>query len=149
MLGRLATWLRLMGFDTTYGSHLSARALVRHARDEGRIILTRDRRLRRVSEPPPMLFIISDHFRDQLRQVVDAFQLDPFSRTFTRCARCNVLVLPIDKAAVADRVPPYVLATQERFVHCPRCRRIYWPATHSDHLQAELRALGFAPRPAP
>lgn len=147
MLGRLATWLRLIGCDATYGSHLSGQALVRHARAEGRIILTRDRRLLRVRQCPPLLYVESDHFREQLRQVVAAYQLTPATGLFTRCIRCNVPLIAVAKEQVAAIVPPYVLATQTRFVHCPRCARIYWPATHLDHVRDELHALGFNCRP--
>ena len=141
MLGRLATWLRIIGQDATYGAHLSGQALVRHARAEGRTLLTRDHRFLRQSTGVPLLFIESDHFRAQLRQVIAAFQIDPLAHPFTRCARCNEPVLPAAKAEVADRVPPYVLATQARFVQCPRCKRIYWPATHHEHVAKELAAL--------
>jgi uncharacterized protein with PIN domain len=143
MLGRLATWLRLIGQDTTYGAHLSGRTLVRHGREEGRIILTRDRRLLRVRPQPPLIFIESDHFRDQVRQVVAACQLDPFARVFTRCSRCNQPLQEAAREQVADRVPPYVFATQQRFARCPRCQRIYWAATHLDRLRDELVAMGF------
>jgi uncharacterized protein with PIN domain len=143
MLGRLATWLRLIGQDATYGSHLSGLALLRHARAEGRTILTRDHRLLRHLSGMPHLFIESDHFRDQLRQVVATLGVDPFVHTFTRCARCNAPVVPIPREAVGRRVPPYVFATQQHFVLCPECGRVYWPATHQEHARDELRGLGF------
>ena len=142
MLGRLATWLRIIGQDAIYGGHLSGQALLRQARNEGRTILTRDRHLQRRSVGVPLLFIESDHFREQLQQVITAFQLNPFADAFTRCARCNQPPVAADKAAIADRVPPYVLATQTSFVQCPRCRRIYWPATHHERVLQELAALG-------
>src|SRR5262245_58783702 len=97
MLGRLARWLRLIGQDTSYGPHLSGRTLIRHARDSGRIVLTRDRRLLRVSPAPQLIFIESDHFRDQVRQVVTACRLDPFIQAFTRCSHCNEELLEIAK----------------------------------------------------
>ena len=143
MLGRLASWLRIIGQDATYGPHLSGRTLTRHARSEGRTVLTRDHRLLREAAPPPVMLIESDHFREQLRQVVESFGLDPFARLFTRCIRCNEPVAPVHKADVEHRVPPYVFASQERFVCCPRCRRIYWPATHDARVRAELRAMGW------
>jgi uncharacterized protein with PIN domain len=149
MLGRLATWLRIIGQDATYGAHLSGEALVRHGRAEGRTLLTRDRRLLRHPTGVPLLFIESDHFRTQLLQVITAFQIDPLAHPFTRCARCNEPVLAVAKAEVADRVPPYVLATQSRFVRCPRCKRIYWPATHYEHVARELAALDAKDAPAP
>ena len=144
MLGRLATWLRIIGQDATYGGHLSGQALVRHARTEGRTILSRDGRLQGRHVNVPLLFIESDHFRDQLRQVITAFHIDPVANAFTRCARCNQPLVPVDKAAVARRVPPYVFATQPAFVRCPRCKRIYWPATHHQRVLQEIAALGLS-----
>src|SRR5262249_51263141 len=116
MLGRLATWLRLIGQDATYGAHLSGLALIRHARRERRVVLTRDRQLLRQPPQTGLLFIEADHFRDQLRQVVTAFNLDPFRSIFTRCARCNTVVVPVPASTVQELVPQYVFATQQRFV---------------------------------
>ncbi len=143
MLGRLATWLRLIGQDATWGSHLSGATLVRQARAERRTILTRDRQLARPQRHAgvPLLLIQSNDFRAQLLQVIRTFALDPYAYAFTRCIRCNVPVMPLGKEAVADRVPAYVLATHTEFARCPRCGRIYWPATHHDHVVQELRAL--------
>src|SRR5918992_508826 len=138
MLGKLAKWLRLMGQDVIYGPHLCGYGLIRAARQEGRLILTRDRRLKQ-KQPPDFLFIESDHYREQLRQVVRACKLDPLGRAFTRCAECNAVLQPRPKEAVETQVPPYVFSTQERFSACPKCRRIYWPATHHERMLAELR----------
>jgi uncharacterized protein with PIN domain len=141
MLGHLATWLRLIGRDATYGAHRSGQALLRHARSEHRTVLTRDRRLLRQHGEVPLLFIKSDHFREQLQQVMDTFHLDPLAHIFTRCARCNAPVVPVAKPSVRNAVPPYVFETQEHFVRCPRCQRLYWPATHYERIRNELRAL--------
>ncbi len=143
MLGRLATWLRIIGQDATYGSHLCGTTLVRHARAEARTILTRDRQLARPQRHAgvPLLFIESNDFRAQLLQVIQCFGLDPSAQMFTRCTRCNVPVILVRKESIAERVPPYVLATQAEFVGCPKCGRVYWPATHHDHVVNELRAL--------
>jgi uncharacterized protein with PIN domain len=143
MLGRLATWLRLIGLDTIYDRDLSGQALLRHARSEGRTVLTRDRRLLKRPPPPTVVLITSDHFRDQVRRVVDAFNLDPLACLFSRCTRCNTPLIGIPRADVTDRVPPYVLATQERYAQCPTCHRIYWSATHCEHVRHELASLGF------
>ncbi|MBI1993339.1 MAG: hypothetical protein HYS67_02780, partial [Deltaproteobacteria bacterium] len=123
-----------------YGPHLSGYGLIRAARREGRLILTRDRALAKKS-PPPCLVIESDRFREQLRQVVHACKLDPLKQAFTRCVECNSGLEPITKSAVEGKVPPYVFATQERFSRCPGCRRLYWPATHQQRMAAELKAL--------
>ncbi|HWP60489.1 MAG TPA: Mut7-C RNAse domain-containing protein [Candidatus Acidoferrales bacterium] len=145
MLGRLARWLRILGQDVIYGSHLSGHGLIRAARKEGRVILTRDRRIVKAANLPEHLFIESDHFREQLKQVARAFQLDPGEKLFTRCAECNSVLERIAKESVKDQVPPYVFSTQEKFSLCRRCRRIYWPATHVEKMIQELRALGIEP----
>lgn len=142
MLGRLATWLRLLGYDAIYGPHLRGQALLRHARREGRVVLTRDRRLPAAGRDLTVHLVNSDGFRDQLRDVVRAFSLRIGPAFLTRCSRCNELLVAVPRDAVAPLVPPYVLATQERFSRCPRCARVYWPATHQSRIRAELAALG-------
>jgi hypothetical protein len=140
MLGRLAKWLRIIGQDVAYGPHLSGYGLIRAARREGRLILTRDRSLVK-KNPPAILLIESDRFREQLKQVIQAFQLDPLKEAFTRCAECNTPLEPIGKESVREKVPAYVYSTQERFSACARCGRIYWPATHQEKMLEELKAL--------
>jgi uncharacterized protein with PIN domain len=141
MLGRLAKWLRVIGQDVIYGPHLSGRGLIRAARAEGRLILTRDRRLKQ-KQPPPFIFIRSDHYREQLRQVVEDCGLKADRDFFTRCVECNERLEPRTKDAVKDAVPPYVFSTQEKFSWCPKCRRVFWPATHQEKMLNELRAIG-------
>jgi uncharacterized protein with PIN domain len=140
MLGKLAKWLRLMGQDVIYGPHLCGYGLIRAARQEDRLILTRDRRLKQ-RQPPDYLFIESDHYREQLRQVVRACNLDPMARALTRCAECNRMLEARAKAAVETLVPPYVFATQERFFACPECGRVYWAATHHERMLEELKKI--------
>ncbi|MGH7873996.1 MAG: Mut7-C RNAse domain-containing protein [Candidatus Binatia bacterium] len=141
MLGRLAKWLRVLGFDVIYGPHLTGYGLIHAARAYGRIILTRDRRLKQ-KQPPPFLLIASDHYRDQLRQVIEAFHLEISAQVFKRCLRCNSLLEPQSKQAVEAFVPPYVFSTQDSFFRCSRCRKVYWPATHHQRMVTELRELG-------
>jgi uncharacterized protein with PIN domain len=140
MLGRLAKWLRVIGQDVTYGPHLSGNGLIREARKEGRLILTRDRSIAK-KNPPDYLLIQSDKFREQLKQVIDACQLDPWKEPFTRCIECNTALAPLAKDRVENRVPPYVFATQEKFSFCSKCQRIYWPATHQQKMLEELKSL--------
>jgi uncharacterized protein len=141
MLGKLAKWLRIMGQDVIYGQHLSGSGLVRAARAEDRLILTRDRGLKK-KQPPDFLFIESDHYREQLRQVIQACGLSLLDKPFTRCLECNVILQPRSKMSVEKIVPPYVFSTQDNFSWCPKCRRVYWPATHHQRMVEELRELG-------
>jgi uncharacterized protein len=140
MLGKLAKWLRVMGQDVIYGQHLSGYGLIRAARAENRLILTRDRRLKR-KQPPDFLFIESDHYREQLRQVIQACGLRPLDNAFTRCLECNIDLERRSKPSVEKIVPPYVFATQENFSWCPQCHRVFWPATHYQRMVEELKSF--------
>jgi uncharacterized protein with PIN domain len=140
MLGRLARWLRVLGHDVAWGPHLRRKALVACARREGRLLVTRDTRLLRDPHLPPHVFITQDRFRDQLRELAARVPLGV--APFTRCLECNRPLQPVDRDAVADRVPPYVRDTAPRFQRCPGCARVYWPATHYANMQRELADLG-------
>ncbi len=141
MLGKLAKWLRIIGCDTAYVRHLSPVGLMRESRQQGRIILTRDTRIPRYKNAPPFLFIHSDRFREQLKQIVETLKLDPYAGLLTRCVECNRLLEGIAKEKVKDKVPPYVWETQAEFVYCPGCQRVYWGATHKEHVLLELKNL--------
>ena len=140
MLGRLARWLRVLGLDVIYGPHLTGYGLIRAARQEQRLILTRDRRLKQ-KQPPKFILIESDHYPEQLRQVIQECGLIVGAALFTRCLECNAVLQPQAKQSVEKSVPPYVFASQENFSWCPKCRRVYWPATHHEGMLGELRRL--------
>jgi len=133
MLGRLAKWLRVLGCDVIYGQHLAGHGLIRAARADDRLILTRDHRLAR-KQPPPFLFIDSNDYVEQLRQVMGACDLRSGAGLFTRCLVCNSPLEPRPKAAVEKLVPPYVFSTQESFSWCAGCQRLYWPGTHQQKM---------------
>ena len=148
MLGRLARWLRILGHDVAYGAHLSGRSLVACARREHRILLTRDTHLLRDPELPPHLFVRSDHFRQQLREVAAAVPLDG-STLLGRCLDCNRPLASVSRDDARERVPAYVWATQTQFHGCAGCGRLYWGATHREHMLSELATLGLAPEAPP
>ncbi len=133
MLGKLATWLRLLGCDVEYLPKISDDDLVERAFRTGRVILTRDTELiRRRKVRDNHFFVQGNDFRDQLRQVAKRFSIVPFGRILTRCLRCNETLMVIDRSEVRDRVPPYVFETQRDFRTCGRCGRVYWRGTHRD-----------------
>jgi uncharacterized protein with PIN domain len=138
MLGKLAKWLRVLGCDVIYGPHLTGYGLIRAARAEQRKILTRDRRLKQ-KQPPPFIFIESDHHRDQLRQVIRSCGIElAGNKLLSRCLKDNTALQRMPKETVEPLVPAYVFATQENFSWCSRCRRVYWPATHQQKMVEEL-----------
>jgi hypothetical protein len=139
-LGHLAKWLRLLGVDTLYERSLRGTALMEKARSDRRILLTRDTRLIRRRDVPPHIFVRDNDFRSQIRQVVRALGLH-LQNLLTRCALCNEELVPVEKAQIEGEVPPYVFQTQDRFVRCARCKRIYWHATHAERIRAEIERV--------
>lgn len=141
-LGRLVTWLRLLGYDTVYARDFDPGALVRRAHAEGRIVLTRNTQLARWRSLRRCVLVTDDDFRAQLRQVIDTCELSAPPDFLHRCARCNTLLDPITRTEACGRVPAYVWATQIVFAHCPTCHRIYWPGTHVERMHREVIRLG-------
>jgi uncharacterized protein len=141
MLGKLTKWLRVLGIDVLYHPNATDTELLQWAERGGRILLTRDRRLMRRRGPLRRLYIESDYYPEQVRQVVQAFDLADRIQVFTRCIRCNEPLHAIAKQGVAKRVPPYVYATQATFKRCATCDRLYWGGTHRDNMLRQLRAM--------
>lgn len=141
MLGKLATWMRMLGLDVEYERRIEDSDLVYRAIKEGRIILTRDTLLtKRKSVRGRYFFVRSPRFKDQLREVSIKFKIG-LESAFTRCLRCNLPLVDISRDTVQDKVPPYVFNTQERFSRCPKCSRIYWAGTHRNNMLNELSAI--------
>ena len=138
MLGRLARWLRLLGYDTVYEKDADDLELARRARAEGRVLLTRDRALA-ARRGLRTLLITSERVQEQVQQVVETLGPPP-NPALSRCSLCNVPLEPATPPQVADRVPPYVLQTQKRFGVCPTCGRVYWAGTHLQHMRRYLGA---------
>jgi hypothetical protein len=142
MLGKLAKWLRIIGCDVEYFAEISDEDLVKRARLNERLILTRDTFLvRRRWVRENHFFVTGDDYRCQLRQVVKAFSLDPKDRLLTRCIICNEPLLEVPKNSVTEKVPPYVAATQKVFKACPICGRVYWDATHREKILEDLKKI--------
>ncbi|MFQ5465130.1 MAG: Mut7-C RNAse domain-containing protein [Thermodesulfobacteriota bacterium] len=141
MLGRLATWMRALGYDVLYERDIPDGELLRRSIEEGRVILTRDTLLvRRRAACGRSFFVTCDRVRDQVREVARRFPPDP-GLFLTRCLRCNAPLAEAPKEDVRGRVPPYVFETQEAFRRCPRCRRVYWAGTHRDRMLDELGGI--------
>ncbi|WP_372527983.1 Mut7-C RNAse domain-containing protein [Piscinibacter sp.] len=140
-LGGLARLLRMLGFDTLYDNAVTDDELRRVARNEGRIILTRDRALLMCRDVTHGCYVHALKTEAQLREVVERLQLAGQATPFTRCLHCNVVLLPIDKALVHDALPPRVAASQTVFSHCPACARVFWPGDHYRRMRAMLGGL--------
>ena len=144
-VGRLAKWLRVMGYDALFIPDVDDGDLLRIGREQGRVVVTKDRYIteRRVvtSGQVPVFLATSDDFRKQMQQLTDALGLGP-QNVFTLCIECNESLSPVDKQTVEDRVPRFVYSTQEQFYECPGYHKIYWRGTHWRNMRREL--MGFA-----
>ncbi len=136
MLGTLAKWLRILGYDTLFQPELNDHQLVRLARAEDRVLLTRDRELAR-RRGVRVLLVDSEYLDDQVVQVLSEFGLSA-RRSFSRCPVCNEPLVAIDRQTARARVPAYVARTQETFKVCPACQRVYWRGTHWQRMADRL-----------
>jgi len=134
MLGKLVKWLRILGHDTAYPSFDDDLSLILTARQEGRILLTRDTNLIKRRNICDFLFIKGDHWEEQL-------EIDFNSKIFSRCSLCNTPTKDVDKKEVKNYVPPYVFSTQDKFVYCPSCKKYYWRGTHWQKMAQKIQKL--------
>ncbi len=135
MLGRLARWLRLMGYDAVYWREGSDEALIAAAAAADRLIVTRDHALagRRGVRA---LLIAAETLEAQMAEAHAALGGEP--QPFTRCGECNGALADLPHADARDLVPPYVWHTQTEFRRCPDCGRVYWKGTHWPAMAARL-----------
>jgi len=138
MLGRLARWLRMLGFDTLYDAGIADDELVRRAHADGRILLTRDRHLLRELRPARALEVRQDAPLDQLRDVVDALALPRPAALFSRCMLCNAELEAVAPGAAAPGLPADVQALAGPVYRCPACARLYWEGSHTRRMRAAL-----------
>ena len=140
-VGRLAKWLRVMGYDTLFPQEGGDNELVRIALREGRVLVTRDagiaQRWAARMGLMRVVHVVDDDLRRQLRQLVRDLSLKSDSG-FSRCVRCNQLLRSVAKQSVAQRLPTYVCETHSHFMECPQCFRLYWRGTHWSNMVSEL-----------
>ena len=143
-VGRLAKWLRVMGYDALFPRQADDNELVRIALRENRVLVTRDAQfaLRRAARLGQLhvVYIIRDDLLGQLAQLVRELDLDSKSG-FSRCVVCNAALETVEKSKVADRLPPYVLQNQQNFMECPQCLRVYWRGTHWAEMVSQLERV--------
>ncbi len=142
MLGRLAKWLRVMGYNTHYQSFYGE-AFIERLVNEGRRLLSRHRGT--IEQYSNSLFIRSDHVKDQLHEMKSRGNIvSEKSNCFTRCLICNVLLKEAEARAARENVPEYVFhqnISDIRF--CPTCGRYFWPGTHRERMIKQLEEWGF------
>ena len=137
MLGRLARWLRLLGFDTAYDAAIADAEIARRAIEEGRIVLTRDRALPEEWRLPRVVVLRAESLAEQLRELSRALPIRG-GRAFSRCTHCNAPLEDVAVERVAAQLPPRVVERQPAFRRCSGCDRVYWEGTHVERIRRVL-----------
>lgn len=136
-LGRVAKYLRVLGYDTLYFTHIEDSDLIKLSNAEGRIILTRDRELSERKNANALLLKTMDT-QTQLKTILEHFRLSKKIEHTSRCTVCNTVLEEVEKEKVFDQLPVGVQKHFEFFEQCPGCKRIYW---HGDHYRNMLSLL--------
>jgi len=139
-LGRLARWLRLQGYDTLFACPFPDPTLIQLAQSEGRIVLTRDRRLPAKTIWNQVLVLEARDYAKQLVELRKKLRLSR-ARPFSRCLDCNELIQESRKEEVRGRVPEQVFHSYGRFFTCPKCGKIFWRGSHVKASMERLRRL--------
>ena len=140
-LGRLAAYLRMLGFDTLYRNDFDDEQLEAISRTENRVLLTKDRGILKRSLITHGYFIRAIEPRKQILEVRKRFDLFYLAAPFSRCMHCNGRLQHVSKQEVLDQLLPKTRATYNEFRRCETCQRIYWKGSHYKHMQSFIRRL--------
>ena len=142
MLGKLAKGLRMLGYDTVYYRGENAYPLIKLAREEDRVILTRNTklipkrpedRIIRIGEDKPLL---------QLRELIQKKVISLNEENLlSRCLLCNIPIEKIRREEAEGKVPDFIYYQEKKFFQCPTCQRIYWQGSHIENMKKKVEEL--------
>lgn len=135
MLGRLAKWLRLLGFDTVYYNNPDDPGILHRALKEGRIILSRSKEIIKYKNS---ILIKSENIEEQLKQLKEIIKINT---PLSRCPECNTSLNTINKEDIKDEVPKYIYKIHSDFKRCPDCGKIFWKGTHYREIKRKIDEL--------
>jgi uncharacterized protein with PIN domain len=141
MLGKLAKWLRILGFDVLFFPKAEDDTLLVLARKEERMLLSRDHALLARAKGLKSLLIESETWEDQVKQVLNSLGLRAKVRPYSRCVECNRKLKRIPKSRAANLVSPFVYERGDSFAICPSCGRVFWQGTHFSDMETKLAEL--------
>jgi uncharacterized protein with PIN domain len=145
-LGKLARWLRLVGFDALYRTDLEDSEIADLATREKRVVLTRDVGLLQRRAITHGYWVRADDPDVQIVEVLSRFQLDRSLRPFQRCLECNGRIERVEKADVWEQLEPKTRQFYELFYRCANCQKVYWAGSHYTRMLAKLhRVIGLIP----
>lgn len=143
MLGKLARWLRIIGFDTLYFNKIDDSEIIRMALQEQRVILTRDTELSKSKKIPRAVLIHSNNHLEQLKEVL--LFLNKASREFSnlpcRCVICNGELVSCDKNLILNLTPEYILLHNKSFLRCSKCNKVFWHGSQKEKINRTIQSI--------
>ena len=140
-LGRLAKWLRILGFDAEYTREKNTGSVIIRALRDGRIILTRNHHFPKRTGIR-ILTLRSQALKSELAETIKELKLAVNDdMMFSRCTICNKELVNIERSRVAGRVPEYIYEANEKFLTCPKCSRVYWQGSHWGNVSSTLKEI--------
>jgi len=140
-LGRLARYLRMMGFDVLYKNNFDDDEIIKISLDKKRARLTKDRGILKRSEITHGYWVRSSKVKEQVVEIIERFDLKKLINEFTRCIECNSPLESISKNEVINELPPKVSESQESFSVCPSCKKLYWKGTHHQRMLSFIKTI--------
>ena len=145
MLGNVARKLQLLGYDTEYYSDIKDLKLLEQAKNQQRIIISKDHDLiaRAKKQNTQSIYVTKEDEIEQFLEILEhvSLELNEITGDTARCTKCNSTTTQIDKSKVADKIPEKVLEFNEKFWKCDNCNQIYWEGTHIKKLQEFLQKI--------
>lgn len=145
-LGKLAAYLRLLGFDAAYRNDLQDEELATISSQDHRLLLTRDRRLLMRSIITQGYCVRAHLPRQQVLEILTRYDLFSAIAPFGRCVHCNALLQPVPKAQILERLEPLTRRYFEEFQRCPDCDQVYWKGSHYEHIQEFIELIKTDPK---
>jgi len=140
-LGRLARYLRMLGFDVLYKNNFDDDEIVKISLDKKRTILTKNRRLLKRNDVTHSYWVRGDKIKEQVVEIINRFDLKKLIKEFTRCTECNSILKSISKSEIINKLPPKVSDSQKSFSICPSCKKLYWKGTHHQRMLSFIKAI--------
>jgi len=138
MLGKLAKWLRILGFDAAFFSKIDDDDLLSLAKAEGRILLTRDTDLSGKGGEVQTFFVRSEVWKDQVLQVLDELDIWNAVKPYSRCLECNTDLKSLSKERAKNMVSPFIYERSQAFALCPDCGRVFWKGSHFEDMNEKI-----------
>ena len=142
-LGKLARYLRLLGFDTIYNNDFEDHEIIKISLNDNRIILTRDKGILKNNTVTHGYYIRSQKPKEQINEVIRRFNLESLIKPFTVCSLCNGEIVSVSKDLVKGQLKTLTKKHHKRFFMCSRCKKIYWEGSHHDRIKNFINSLNF------